>query len=261
MATIASLVAGATVFAAGDTSIGQTSGAEQAQARGFGGIHGQRPAVRPAVFGTVSAISGNTITIISKQFVRGADKKTAPTPTTTTYNVDATSAKVTKDNAASTVSAIAVGDTIFAQGIISGTNVTATDIRDGKMAFGPGNGKMERPEISTSTPVIGNGQPIVAGTISAINGTTVTITNKSNATYTIDTSSAKVTQGQNTISLLNLNVGDSVIVQGTINGTSVVASSVIDQSKPASVTGTPSKEKPNGFFGSIGQFFMHLFGF
>jgi len=53
-----------------------------------------------------------------------------------------------------------------------------------------------------------------------------------------------------------------VIVQGTVNGTSVVAASIIDQTKPASAT-TNSVKTPQshlGFFSSIGQSLLHFFG-
>ena len=81
------------------------------------------------------------------------------TTTATTYTVDASSATVTKNGAASTVSAIAVGDTVMVQGTVSGTNVTAKTIRDG---------------VGQGQPAIqGNGQPVVAGTVTAINGNSV----------------------------------------------------------------------------------------
>ena len=57
----------------------------------------------------------------------------------------------------------------------------------------------------------------------------MTVTNKSNVTYTVDATNAKIVQGQNTIAVSNVAVGDSVVVQGTVNGNSITASSVIDQ--------------------------------
>ena len=75
----------------------------------------------PGVGGTVTAVSGNTIT------VTGRDGKT--------YTVDAGSATITKDETVS-VSSIAVGDTIMAGGTVNGTSVTASVIHDGKMPVG-----------------------------------------------------------------------------------------------------------------------------
>ena len=87
--------------------------------------------VRPGVTGTVSAISGTTLTVTSKKMERGMNKAGTSTPAASvTYTVDASNATVTKNNTTSTLSAIAVGDTIMVQGTVSGTNVTATTIRD-----------------------------------------------------------------------------------------------------------------------------------
>lgn len=111
-------------------------------------------------------------------------------------------------------------------------------------------------------PITGNGQPIVAGTVSTINGSTLTITNKSNVSYTVDITNAKIVQGANTISVSGVTVGDAVVVQGTVNSNAIVASSVIDQAKSVSPSGPGnSGELHGGFFSGIGSFFAHLFGF
>ena len=82
-----------------------------------------RGGARPGVFGTVTAVNGNTITVQSRGFGQNS--------TQTTYTVDASNATVTKNNAASSVGDIAVGDNIMVQGTVSGTSVTAKTIRDG----------------------------------------------------------------------------------------------------------------------------------
>jgi hypothetical protein len=173
-----------------------------------------------------------------------------------------------------------VGDTIIVYGTVNGTNITATAIRDRVMmsrgdsdtSKGPNggeNGEGRGRGMGSSTnpgqpggPMIqGNGQPVVAGTVSAVNGTTLSITNKSNVSYTVDASTSKVVSGQNgqtTASLLTVKVGDTVIVQGPVSGSSISASMIIDQTKPATSSGSPAHP---GFFGGIGQFFAHLFGF
>jgi hypothetical protein len=213
--------------------------------------------MKPAVFGTVSAISGNIITVAGKQ----APTTAGATTTTTTYTVDATNAKIMKNNVAGTIASIAIGDTIVVQGTVSGTNVTATNVRDGvMMRGGPGGTNKTGQNMPT---IAGNGEPVVAGTVSVINGETLTITNKSNVTYTVDATNAKIVENSNsTATISNIAVGDMVIVQGTVNGNAITASSIIDQAKVASTatsgtTGSQSK----GFFGSIGAFFTHLFGF
>jgi len=217
------------------------------------GMHGNRANMKPAVFGTVSAVSGNTITVAGKQgFGTNA--------VSTTFTVDTTNAKITKNNVAGTISSIVVGDTVMAQGTLTGTNLVATTIRDGQMGKGILGNTNKTPFVS---PITGNGQPIVAGTISSISGSTMTITNKSNVSYTVDTTNAKIVQGSNTISISNIAVGDTVVIQGTVNGNSVVASSVIDQAKSVNTTnsGTTTQPEHKGFFGMIGSFFGKIFGF
>jgi len=230
----------------------------------------------PAAFGSVTTINGTTLTVTSRTFTRPASNGTAPAnpPATaasaaiTTYTVDASNATVMKNNATSSVSAIAVGDMVVIQGTKSGTNITATSIRDGMMR-GPGG--MKSPggtpgsgSGNAPSPIQGNGQPVVAGTVSAISGDSLTVSTKSNLTYTVDATNAKVVQGQNTVTISSVTVGDSVIVQGAVNGTSVTASSVIDQKAPAQTVANGSATAPKknlGFFGSIGQFFSRIFGF
>ncbi len=185
------------------------------------------------IAGKVTAVSGSTITVSGKKG-----------PTTVTYSVNAANAVVTKNGATSTVSAIAVGDEVKIEGKVSGTAVTATRINDGKM-----------PE-----PVMpqGNGQPIVGGTVTAVSGNTITITNKSNISYTIDATSATFIKNGANATLSSIAVGDSVVAQGAVNGTTVTAASVTDQGKAE--TGKPAGES-KGFLGSIASFFGHLFGF
>src|ERR1035437_4641276 len=81
-------------------------------------------AIRSGVSGTVSGVNGNTITVNGRQ---GFGSTTA----TVAYTINATNATVRKNNATSTISSIAVGDTIFVQGTVTGTNIVATSIIDG----------------------------------------------------------------------------------------------------------------------------------
>ncbi|MCU0653289.1 MAG: hypothetical protein MUD10_03450 [Candidatus Pacebacteria bacterium] len=94
------------------------------------------------VVGTVQAVSGNSITLVSQKM--GADGET-------TYTVDAGAAlikKITKDTdqsgrpveSAINVGGIAVGDTIMVRGTVSGTNIDAITIVDGRKGYGRGMG-------------------------------------------------------------------------------------------------------------------------
>jgi len=245
----------------------QGSGQWQGRTGGMGGtMHG----TPPAAMGTVTAINGTTLTVSGHAFAPRTTNTTGTPPTTppaaVTYTVDASSATVKKNNATSTLSAIAVGDMVVVQGTANGTNITATSIRDGVMMHAPGTpGVAGAPGSGANapSPIQGNGEPVVAGTVASVVGNTITVSTKSNVTYTVDATSAKVVQGQNTISLSNVATGDSVIIQGTVNGTNITASSVIDQKAPSSTgtAGSAGAPQSHGFFGSIGQFFSHLFGF
>ena len=228
------------------------------------GTRGIGQGIKPAIVGTVSSINGNSIIVTGKQgFAFGQrNKATSTQPVSSiTYTVDASSATVMKNNATSSISNIVVGDTILVQGTVSGTSITATLIRDGIMNNIQGkmqNQNGDQRNFASST-FQGNGQPVIAGTISAINGSTITVTNKSNVTYTIDATNAKITDKQNTVTISNLTVGNNVMIQGTVNGNLVTASSIITQVNQAN-TNAPAK-KSVGFFGAIGNFFKNLFGF
>lgn len=73
--------------------------------------------------------------------------------------------------------------------------------------------------------------PGVFGQVTAINGTTITITDtdsRNSTTYTVDASNASVTKNGSASSLSNIAVSDTVMVQGTVNGNSVIATSILD---------------------------------
>lgn len=222
------------------------------------------------IVGTVASVSGNTLTVTSKQWTKPASGATdttgAPTQTTVTYTVDATNATVTKNGAASSVSGIAVNDTVMIQGTISGENVTAKTIRDGVMQRPTGAGQDQNGKGQKQPTILnpGNGQPVVAGSVvTNDNSSVITITNKSGVSYTINTtSSTKIQKGQSNVTISSVSVGDNLIVQGTVSGNIVTASTILDQgaTPAASATGT-TKPQSHGFFGMIGNFFSKLFGF
>lgn len=198
------------------------------------------------ITGKVTAVSGNTITILNKQ--GDSDK---------TLTVDAATAKILRGNREMTISNIAVGDPLVIQGTTNGTKVTATVIRDGKMDAGKNMPKNQAPDK-----IQGNGQPVVAGKITVISGSAITITNVSNVTYSVDAANTKILKGKDTVALSDLKVGDSVIVQGVINGTSVTASTIINQAKVAEVKERGAGSKwMMGVFGKMGNFFSKMFGF
>ena len=82
-----------------------------------------------ALFGIVTGVNGTTILVSGKMGTSTA---------TTTYTVDASSAKIFKDKATTTISAILLNDKVLVEGVVVGTNVTAKVIYTGKL---PLNGK------------------------------------------------------------------------------------------------------------------------
>jgi hypothetical protein len=242
--------AGSTFAAATPINSGQRGLSEQGQFQG-------RMQQRPGVFGTVSAINGTNITVTSKGFGTSSVSKT--------FSVDVSNAIVMDKGATSTISAVAVGNQVSVQGTINGISVIATKINLG-MSFGRGDGQNPGKGAggrfaSSSNMIEGNGQPIIGGTVSAINGATITITNKSNVSYTVDASSATITKGNIASSVSSVIIGDNILVQGTINGTSVTATTVTDQGAIDGNKKADSKPSIGGFFGGIGNFFAKLFGF
>ena len=274
---ITSVIILSAIFGLGFTGHSYAATSPKTQEQGGVPSHGQFQGNRqrtPGIFGIISVINGTNFTVLSKGF--------GPNSATTTYSVDASNATVMTNKATSTLSAISVGNSVMVQGTINGTSVIATIINLNE-GLGAGLGRRDeqnpnksfnfknassttqRRNASSTNVMEGNGQPIIGGTVSSISGTIITITNKSNVSYKIDTSAATIVKENNKISLSDLTVGDSVLVQGIINGTSVTASTITDQSPAINGASTDkkvdNKQKSNGFFGGIGSFFAKLFGF
>lgn len=221
--------------------------------------------IRPTVIGTVTSISGNTITLSGHQTKDKGD----PSLPASTFTVDATKATIYKNRATTTLSSIISGDTLNVEGALTGTTIVATTIHNSAMMGGNRGGRqggMMGNNLATQAMVQlqGNGLPIVAGTISAINGNTITLTNKSNVTYTVDVTSAKIMVKNAVATVSSIAIGDTVIVQGTVQGNAITASTLIDEgtSKVIATSGQPSgTTKAQGFLGGLGGFFSHMFGF
>jgi hypothetical protein len=200
-------------------------------------IKGVKQAMKelPTVAGTVTSVNGLTLTI------SGA---TAPKMATSSFTVILTSSTVVvKNKATTTASSIVVGDKVAVLGTLSGSSVSATslmvDPKIGEMAREIKNGgKSEMMAMMQ-----GNGAPLVGGSISAISGNTLTITNKGGAIYTVDATSAKVAKGgQGTTTVSTLKVGDMIMVQGAVNGTTITANSIVLQ--PAGERGEMKRAMP-----------------
>lgn len=75
------------------------------------------------------------------------------------------------------------------------------------------------------------GQNMVMGTVTAISGTTITITDDKGVIYVIDASTATVgpgLHGQTGLSVANILVGDKVVVTGSVSGETKTAKTISD---------------------------------
>lgn len=242
--------------------------ADAGNGRGMFGIRAIFAPHNPEVVGKITAINGTTLTVDGNApRQRGNKDKDAERGSRTTYTINASSAQVFRGAATTTLTSLVVGDTVSVQGTVDGTTVTATSIRTGVIGMGNMLRKVEqklkdRPLPPAQAVMQGNGQPVVAGTVTAQSGSTLTLTNKGNVSYAIDAASATVIKRGATTTLASVIVGDSVVVQGTINGTAVTASTVVDHGVAATSTEKREDVRPlGGIFKQLGGMFSRMFGF
>ena len=157
-----------------------------------------------SVNGTIASINGTTLS------VTGSNK--------TTYTVDASQAKLSEGMTTSlTLSSVQVGDKISANGTLTGTNLVAKMIRDNSF----------------------EGRNIFSGSVSAINGSSITLTGHNKTTVTIDASQATITKPQRptsatatptttALTLTDIKTGDRLTAFGALNGTTVSATQISD---------------------------------
>jgi Domain of unknown function (DUF5666) len=174
--------------------------------------------MRSDIKGTVSAVNGSALTVVSKNPKSG---------TVTTYTVDVSKATLKKFTTGSalatvTVSDIAVGDVVFVRGSVTGTSVVAASVMDG----------LVKPMITKKEGNEGIRTPLgQVGKVTAINGTTITMQEgpaNNLVTYTVDASSATVMKDGVASTVSAIAVGDKIMVKGTVTGTNVVATSIAD---------------------------------
>ncbi|HEY0979888.1 MAG TPA: DUF5666 domain-containing protein [Candidatus Paceibacterota bacterium] len=190
----------------------------------------------PGVLGTVTAKSSTTITVKA-----GKDG--------TLYTVATADAKIrTPGKGEATLADIVVGDTVLVQGDIDGTSIDASMIIDARLPKGT---------------VIKKDMSGIAGTVTAVTGTTITVKGKNDVTYTVDADQARIRhEGDDEATVSDIAVGDTVIVQGAVNSTSVDATAIIavDADTKAELKADLKAEGKTGFFHKIGLFFKGFFG-
>lgn len=159
-----------------------------------------------AINATVTAINGNILTVS----VLGKNSTSS-----TTYTVDVSNAFIIKSGS----SGIMVNDKIIIKGTINGTTIVAKIIYDGPSLI-----KAEKEGKSLD------------GIVTAINGNTLTISqnirNKDNSSttkiYTVDTSHALIIKQGATSSISGIAINDKIMVNGTIDGTTITAKIIHD---------------------------------
>lgn len=87
--------------------------------------------------------------------------------------------------------------------------------------------------------------PGVNGTVSSVSGNTITITDRKGTSYTVVADNATISK-LSTVSVSDIHVGDSIGVQGTVNGTTVTATHIMDGffTPPKKLTPTFSQKPP-----------------
>ena len=72
----------------------------------------------------------------------------------------------------------------------------------------------------------------VSGTVASVSGNTITVTGRDKNTYSVDASNAKITKGfganSQTLAIGDVKQGDEVAVMGTVSGTNVAATAIMD---------------------------------
>jgi hypothetical protein len=188
--------------------------------------------LKPGIMGTVTAVSGSTLSV---RAVNG-----------TTYSVETANAKFQKEkNTAITISNIAVGDSVIIQGTVNGTTVTATNVFDVEAYVQKAEDRFK---------------PDVSGVVTAVNGSTITVRTENGTVYTVDGAHAKLrtTRDESVSSKYtwsNIQVGHTVWIKGTVNGTTVTATSVVDTDLAISQA---MADHPK-FFKRIGNWFRKAF--
>ncbi len=70
----------------------------------------------------------------------------------------------------------------------------------------------------------------ISGKVTAVNGNTITLSGKDGATYTVNAAGAAITAENRTLAITDIKVGDTLKVNGTLTGTTIVATKIRDKS-------------------------------
>jgi hypothetical protein len=211
------------------------------------------------ISGKVTEVDDDTITITGKKGFGGKEETAS-----TTYTIDASNAKVSNmTNSANnkttvssnSVSDIAIGDRIIVEGKVSGTTITATSIIIGVQINGNNTGDQHNGKNASSSPRGDFKNFNYSGEITAIDDETISLSTKNSGkdnnsdttSYSVDTSNAKITSGQGdsqeTLSVSDLSVGDTIGVTGTASDNTITATAITKIEKSSS---SSQETKNNG---------------
>lgn len=236
---------------------------EDRRGEGMDDKPGIRMAVGQSLTGTVTVIGTNTITVNGKH-----------ASTTGLFIVDVSSAKFFKNNATTTLNAILLGDTVFVQGKVSGNSVTASAVYSGKLPAAlqkveirKEEKKEERKEKREDRMADRLRGTAILGIVTNVNGNTILVdgrfgTSTATTTYTVNAANAKIFKDKATTTVSAILVGDRVLVEGTVSGTTVTANVIFDGKLPLNgkAFGAFSYEPEQGkFFQKINNFLKNFF--
>jgi preprotein translocase subunit YajC len=154
--------------------------------------HWKTWAFNSGIRGTVTATSNDSIT------VKGSDGKT--------YTVDISDADIRGGS-------IETNDRVYVQGATNGLNIVATLVINGKTA--------------DATPSDEDKRMAIAGTVTAKSGTTLTVLSRNGTTYKVAAANATIWARQDKeASIDDIDVGDAVVVQGSVSGSSATATKI-----------------------------------
>ena len=198
---------------------------------------------RPGVAGKVTAVNGSTITIASMGR-RPARNSTGSKPKPTTFTVSTTSSTTFSKVTKGTVGDLSTGDVVEVHGATSNGTVSAEAIHQVDQLPKHNDRKAQMPARKGDS---GHDRPHTLGTITAVNGSTLTIRTVAGKTVEVTTSSnTKVTVIEK-ISISDLAKGDLVRVRGKVSGTTVTATAVTEGG-PAG-PGHPGDHRPENGHG------------
>ncbi|KAB8145722.1 hypothetical protein F8S13_01150 [Chloroflexia bacterium SDU3-3] len=184
---------------------------------------GQRGGAMHGAVGSVTAISGNTITLAGKNSV----SVTVTVSSTTTFSKQATVA----------LADVPVGKQIQAVGTLDGSTFTATRIhvmdkaaqdtpRQGQPKRGAGQGQRggaaKPTTTATATPKAKDAGHLM-GTVTAASADSLTVTKADGSTVTVKLASGGSVHQQVSASLADVTVGTTIRAAGQRSGTSVAA--------------------------------------